>query len=359
MSITVAIIGTGLIGGSLGLAWHELPQVSTIIGIDNDEESLHKALQMGAIDEMTSLENGVERADVVFLCTPLQTFPGIIAQVAQHVRPGTLVTDVGSTKQKVMEWLGCLPDGVHFIGGHPMAGSEIQGIQGADRYLLENAVYILTPGPTVPPETLELLIELLAATGAKIKIMEPAQHDKMVASVSHLPHLAAVSLVNLTEGQPDLLMLAAGGFRDTTRVASSSPGLWKDILITNRSAVVQGLDKFMAQLARLRAALEKGDQEMLMEDLTQAQTIRAQIPHGQKGLMPTMCDVICIVPDRPGIIGELGRILGNHDINIADIEILRVREGDGGTIRLGVSDLPDGQRAVQALQDASIKAWIR
>ena len=104
--------------GTLGSAWHELPQVSTIIGIDNDEESLHKALQMGAIDEMTSLENGVERADVVFLCTPLQTFPGIIAQVAQHVRPGTLVTDVGSTKQKVMEWLGCLPDGVHF-GGHP------------------------------------------------------------------------------------------------------------------------------------------------------------------------------------------------------------------------------------------------
>jgi prephenate dehydrogenase len=359
MSITVAIIGTGLIGGSLGLAWHELPQVSTIIGIDNDEESLHKALQMGAIDEIASMENGIKRADVVFLCTPLQTFPSIITQVARHIRPGALVTDVGSTKQKVMEWLGCLPEGVHFIGGHPMAGSEIQGIQGADRYLFENAVYILTPGPTVPPDPLEQLMDLLAPTGAKIKIMEPDEHDKMVASVSHLPHLAAISLVNFTEGQPDLLMLAAGGFRDTTRVASSSPSLWKDILITNRSAIVKGLDKYIVQLAKLRTALEENDQEMLMEDLTKAQAIRAQIPHGQKGLMPTMCDVICIVPDRPGIVGELGRILGNHNINIADIEILRVREGDGGTIRLGVSDLPDGQRAVRALQDASIKAWIR
>lgn len=156
-----------------------------------------------------------------------------------------------------------------------------------------------------------------------------------------------------------MLMLAAGGFRDTTRIASSSPSLWKGILTTNRSAVVEGLNKLIDHLSQLRSALEDNDQDKLLADLARAQAIRSQIPHGQKGLLPAMCDVICIVPDHPGIIGDLGRILGNHNINIVDIEILRVREGDGGTIRLGVSSLEDGLRAVKALQDESIKVWLR
>lgn len=358
MSITVAIIGTGLIGGSLGLALHESPEVQSIIGIDNDYEALQRALQIGAIDAISSLE-GVREAQVVFLCTPLETYPSLIAAAADYIRPGTIVTDVGSTKQKVMEWMGDMPEGVHIIGGHPMAGSEIQGIQGADRYLFENAVYVLTPGPKTAPEVTRQLTDLLSVTGAKIKIMEASLHDQMVASISHIPHLAAVSLVNLTEGHPDTLMLAAGGFRDTTRVASSSPSLWKGILTTNRSAVVEGLDRLIDHLAQLRSALENDDQDKLLADLTRAQRIRSQIPHGQKGLLPAMCDVICIVPDQPGIIGNLGRILGYHNINIVDIEILRVREGDGGTIRLGVASLEDGLRAVKALQDESIKVWLR
>lgn len=358
MGINIAVIGTGLIGGSLGLALHESPQVSRIIGIDNDQEALQKALQIGAIDEISSLE-GVGKAEVVFLCTPLETFPSLIAGMAEHIRPGTIVTDVGSTKQKVMEWMADLPEGVHVIGGHPMAGSEIHGIQGADRYLFENAVYVLTPGPETAPEITRQLTELLSVTGAKIKIMEATEHDQMVAAISHIPHLAAVSLVNLTEGHPELLMLAAGGFRDTTRVASSSPSLWKGILTTNRSAVVAGLDKMIHHLTQLRSALENNDQDKLLAELTRAQVIRSQIPHGQKGMLPAMCDVICIVPDQPGVIGNLGRILGHHNINIVDIEILRVREGDGGTIRLGVPSLEDGMRAVKALQDESIKVWLR
>lgn len=358
MGINVAIIGTGLIGGSLGLTLHESPEVQSIIGIDNDYEALQKALQIGAIDKISSLE-GVEKAEVVFLCTPLETFPQLIAGIAEHIRPGTIVTDVGSTKQKVMEWMAGLPDGVHVIGGHPMAGSEIHGIQGADRYLFENAVYVLTPGPKTAPEITRQLIELLSVTGAKIKIMEALVHDQMVAAVSHIPHLAAVSLVNLTGGHPDLLMLAAGGFRDTTRVASSNPSLWKGILTTNRSAVLEGLDKLIDNLTQLRSALENNHQDELLAELTRAQMIRSQIPHGQKGLLPAMCDVICVVPDQPGVIGNLGRILGNHNINIVDIEILRVREGDGGTIRLGVSSLEDGLRAVKVLQEESIKVWLR
>jgi prephenate dehydrogenase len=359
MSIKIAIVGTGLIGGSLGLALHGAPGVERIIGIDNDNESLQRALEIGAIDQIATLEEGIVQADIVFLCSPLEAFPFLIEKMAQYIRIGTIVTDVGSTKLMVMEWMENLPEGVHIIGGHPMAGSEIKGIQGADGYLFENAVYVLTPKPTVPQEAVQQLTELLAVTGAKIKIMDAHMHDEMVALVSHIPHLAAVSLVNLTEGRPDLLMMAAGGFRDTTRVASSNPSLWKGILVTNRAAIIEGLDQYIASLTRLSWALKKNDHGVLLEELTRAQAIREEIPHGQKGLMPAMCDVICIVADRPGVIGELGRILGDHNINIADIEILRVREGDGGTIRLGVADLQEGQKAVQALQAASIKAWIR
>lgn len=360
MGITITVIGTGLIGGSLGLALHDSPQVSRILGADADKYSLQTALEIGAIDQAVALAEGIEQADILFLCTPLGVFPDLIETVARHIRPGTIVTDVGSTKQKVMGWMKeWLPAGVHAIGGHPMAGSEIHGIQGADRYLFENAVYILTPGLDTSEEAVNQLIDLLTATGARVQKMNADVHDHMVASVSHIPHLAAVSLVNLTEGDPRQLMLAAGGFRDTTRVASSNPMLWQDILTTNREAVVEGLDQLIQHLTRMRDSLAGSYHDILLKELLQAQTIRSQIPHGQKGLMPSMCDVICIVPDRPGVIGELGRILGNHHINIADIEILRVREGDGGTIRLGVPTLQDGQKAVEALQSESIKAWVR
>lgn len=259
----------------------------------------------------------------------------------------------------VMEWLSILPDEVWPVGGHPMAGSEINGINGADRYLFENAVYILTPPVHTPEQVMQTLCEVLTVTGARIKIMDAVTHDSLVASVSHIPHLAAVSLVNLTGAEPEKLVLAAGGFRDTTRVASSSPEVWRGILSTNRTAVIAGLEQFIDGLEQLRDALQENQTDILLEHLQKARDIRKQIPHGQKGLMPSICDVICIVPDRPGVIGELGRILGRHDINIADIEILRVREGDGGTIRLGVPTLEDGQQAVKALQSEGIKAWVR
>lgn len=240
-----------------------------------------------------------------------------------------------------------------------MAGSEINGINGADRYLFENAVYILTPPVQTPEQVLQTLSEVLTVTGARIKIMDAATHDRLVAAVSHIPHLAAVSLVNLTEAAPEKLILAAGGFRDTTRVASSSPEVWQGILGTNRTAVIAGLEQLIDGLEQLRDALQENQTDTLLEHLQRARDIRNQIPHGQKGLMPSICDVICIVPDRPGVIGELGRILGRHNINIADIEILRVREGDGGTIRLGVPSLEDGQQSVKALKSEGIKAWVR
>ena len=359
MLVNVFIIGIGMIGGSLGLSLKESPIVNQVMGYDTDKTSLEKAQQIGALDCSVPFEEGARQADVVFLCTPPGTYPELITRMRPFLKPGCIVTDTGSTKQYIMSILGQLPDDIHVIGGHPMAGSEIKGINGADRYLFENAVYILTPREKTPDYAREFLIELLVATGARVKIMEPARHDELVAVISHIPHLAAVALVNSTGGEKDALIMAAGGFRDTTRIASSDPLLWEDILFTNRNMVMNKLDGLIEQLQDLKLALAREDHEHINTSLCRARSVRESIPRVHRGLLPGFCDIVCIVPDRPGIIAHIGAILGEKNINIIDIEILRVREGDGGTIRLGVLSEAAADEAVKALQSRGIKAWVR
>lgn len=359
MKTDVTIIGLGLIGASLGLAFKNAHLNGTIIGVDNEEQVVEKAVAIGAIDRGDSLESAVAAADVIIICTPLGTFPAILKRIKPVLKPGSIVTDAGSTKAEVMQLFEQLPSGVWAIGGHPMAGAELKGIRGADSYLFENAVYVLTPREGTPDHVIEHLSQLLTLTGARIQTLEAGVHDRLVAAVSHVPHLAAVALVNSTEGNSDSLRLAAGGFRDTTRIASSNPDLWIDILQSNRQSIIAGLETLTKLLTDLTRQLASGEDKKLLEGLYRARDIREMIPQVKKGLLPGFVDVICIVPDRPGIIGELGRILGEDHINIVDIEILRVREGDGGTIRLGVPNPADGTRAVDALQNYGIKAWLR
>jgi prephenate dehydrogenase len=359
MPSNVFIIGLGLIGGSLGLALRGTHLVSQVAGFDSDPETVHKALQIGAIDVSKPLSQGAAEAEVIIICTPLKTYPDIIEEIKPYVKPGCIISDVGSTKQTVMQSFQALPPYVWIIGGHPMAGAEVKGIIGADRYLFENAVYVLTPDTNVPGQQVEFLGSLLASTGARIRIMEASRHDRLVATVSHVPHLSAVALVNLTAGREDDLMMAAGGFRDTTRIASSTPELWEDILLSNRNMLLDKLGGLINELTEMKAALQDGDHATLHKKLAQAKEIRDLIPRVRRGLMPGFSDIVCIVPDQPGIIGKLGLILDQHKINIVDIEILRAREGDGGTIRLGVPSPHDAEQAVKALLAEGIRAWVK
>lgn len=359
LSIDVQLVGLGLIGGSLGLALRDSPLVGRIMVTDRTEECLEKAVEIGAGDEIVSLREGASRAGLIFLCSPPGSFASIVAEIGPVLRPGTIVTDVGSTKLAVMEVLSDLPAGVWKIGGHPMAGAETRGIGGADRYLFENAMYILCPAEGTAKEVVGLLATILASTGARIQVMAAAVHDRLVAAISHLPHLAAASLVNLAGRDPAQLMLAAGGFRDTTRIASSNPELWEDILFSNRGPLLGMLESYLQELNHLKKALETEDRRAVNQILSSAKGIRDSIPGRQRGLVPGFADLVCIVPDQPGIIGRLGAILGAEGINIVDIEILRVREGDGGTIRLGVPTLVDAERAVTILQSHAIKAWVK
>lgn len=358
MKINILIIGTGLIGGSLGLALKGSPIVNYVYGYDVNKESLKIAQEIGAIDEEVDLITGASKSEIIFLCSPLSHFQEIISTITPVLKPGTIITDVGSTKQEVMKIFANLPENIWGIGGHPMAGSELKGINGADRYLFENAVYVITPGQA-PKEQVDKLIEIIKTTGARIKILDELTHDEIVATVSHVPHLAAVALVNLTEGNKENLIMAAGGFRDTTRIASSNPELWEDILFSNNEQVLSQLNELIFILEDIKGKITQKDSQGLLEILKTAKNIRDEIPHIRKGLIPSYDDIVCIVPDEPGIIGKLGFILGQEQINIVDIEILRVREGDGGTIRIGVPTLEEANLAVKLLSNYGIKAWVR
>lgn len=355
----ILIIGLGLIGGSLGLALQGSALVKRISGYDVQQEAVARAISMGAIDESPALSSAVYRADIIFLCTSLAAYPEIIDGIRPYIKAGTIITDVGSTKKKVMALFAELPEDIYGIGGHPMAGAEIAGIKGADRYLFENAVYVLTSFAHTPPAQVDKLSRLVAETGAKVQIMDADLHDKVVAQVSHLPHLAAVALLNITGADRQAMMMAAGGFRDTTRVASGNSALWQDIILSNQKYIVAELDCFIAELEKIKTALEEGKRGLLGTKLEEARSIRERIPHLQRTYVGGCADIICMVPDQPGIIGYLGNILGSEQVNVVDLEILRVREGDGGTIRISVPDYEAARRAVTALQKEQIKAWIK
>jgi prephenate dehydrogenase len=365
----IAILGTGLIGGSLGLAWRERRPDCTILGHDRPEV-LDAAAARGAIDEKAADPvTAVEGADLVVLATPLATILSLLDTVADHLPEGAFVTDVGSVKQPVLDQArDVLPDDVHFLGGHPMAGAEQAGIDHADPLLFENAVYALCPagdreaddldGPLAP------IVDLVEATGARPLSLAPGQHDRLVAAVSHLPQLLAVALVNTVadaddaDALPNLaLRLAGGGFRDMTRIAASPFDMWRDILVGNEGAIHDAIGQFRRTLRGLRNRLIENDLDALEDAFAGAQQARNAVPGDTKGFLHALADVYVRAPDEPGVIHDLTGHLVEADLNVKDIELQKIREGTGGTFRLAFSDGADADAAVEALRAADYEAW--
>lgn len=356
----VTIIGLGVIGGSLGMALLQGGTAAEIVGVDTDPDTLQVALETqtvhrGTIDPI----EGVRDADLVVIATPIGQIPAVIDRIRAHLRPGTVITDVGSSKEEVVRIVeAALPPGVLYVGGHPMAGSEQTGIRGADRYLFENAFYVLTPTAQTHPEALGLVREMVTAVRAKIIELSPREHDRLVAAVSHLPHLLAVALVNTVAGiartSNEVFALAAGGFRDTTRVAGGDPVMWRDICLANREMILWAIKDFRRSLDDLENLINNMSGPGLMTEFERARDVRVNIPARMKGFLPGIFELVVTVPDRPGMIARIANILGQRGINIIDIEILRVREGDGGTIRLGFQGETEAVAALAALRDHGI-----
>ncbi len=266
----VTVIGLGLIGGSLAQALRESGAVRTVSGVDSDRDSVEYALEKGIIDE-GSLDVGeaVSGAEVIVAATYVGTIADTIRSAVPYARDGALITDVGSVKAGIVREIeGFIPERLGFVGGHPIAGTENSGVRNADPGLFRGKRCILTPAEKTRPDLKEKAGALWRLTGSEVYEMDPDSHDRVFGLVSHLPHAAAYALVDaiLSSEDPDTLLdFAGGGLRDYTRVASSSPEMWVDIMTANRDNVLAALRQLTASLSKIESALENGDREALLK----------------------------------------------------------------------------------------------
>lgn len=265
----IVIIGLGLIGGSLGLAFKQKGNTRIIVtGIDQDQHTLKKAVERGAVDHSTNdLAEGVDNADIIFLCTPVLQIIPIVEKIVPYLKPGVILSDVGSTKGFLAEKLSAiLPAGIHYVSGHPMTGREQSGIMAAEIDLFKDKWYILVPEASTCPQAVDEVCQVLAWTGAKLTTMDIADHDQCAAIISHVPHVAAAALVNLLALYPNLedeLKLVGGGFRDTTRIASSNADMWADICLTNAQPITDSLMHLKTLLDEVIHAVNQGDRQAI------------------------------------------------------------------------------------------------
>lgn len=273
---TLCIVGTGLIGGSVALAARQRGLVARVVGVDR-EAVRDRARQLGILDEgFADLADAVRGAEVVVFCTPVDRVAELVRTAALHCAPGTLLTDVGSTKLAIVrDTAGHLPNGVTFVGGHPLAGSEKRGPEHADANLFHNRLVLVTPTPDTPPEAIERVRALWQALGARVRILPAEEHDRALAVTSHLPQLVASALAGVLP--PELYELTATGFRDTTRLAGSDPTMWVGIFRHNRQAVLDGLARFEEQLNRFRTAIESGDAAAIEALMLQGRKVRTAL----------------------------------------------------------------------------------
>jgi cyclohexadieny/prephenate dehydrogenase len=290
----IALIGFGLIGGSIARAAKEQGLVGEIITTARSAKTRARVMELGIVDRVVETNTeAADGADLVILCIPVGTCGAVAAEIAGHLKPGAIVSDVGSVKGAVVRDIAPhLPAGVHFVPAHPVAGTEHSGPDSGFAELFINRWCILTPPEGTDENATERLRAFWAAIGAKVEIMTPEHHDMVLAITSHLPHLIAYTIVGTAdelEGvtQSEVLKFSAGGFRDFTRIAASDPIMWRDVFLTNKDAVLEMLGTFNEDLAKLTRAIRRGDGEALFEHFTRTRAIRRGIVEiGQDSAAP-------------------------------------------------------------------------
>jgi prephenate dehydrogenase len=270
--VKVAIIGIGLIGGSIGLAIKDRFKEDVYVwGLDSKAETLDIAVKRGAVDTAThDYETAVKDADVVFLSTPVLQIVPMIEKILPFLKPGAILTDTGSTKQYIWEKLRkILPGNIYYVAGHPMAGKEHSGIAAADKNLFRHKCYVIVEDTGAPQEAIAAVCKLVEATGANITTMDIAQHDRCASVISHVPHVAAAALVTLlNNSQNDIeanLKLAGGGFKDTTRIASSNADMWADICISNPEAIIHNLEELKQIIDNVIVDIGNGNRQNIYD----------------------------------------------------------------------------------------------
>lgn len=281
--MNVAIIGLGLIGGSIGLALKNASAGINVIGIPRREITIQEAIGRKAIDwGTTDAGKGIKDADIVFICTPVNLIIPKVKEVAPFLKRGAIVTDVGSSKSEIVSQAEKLmPKGTYFVGGHPMAGKEQVKLQAAELDLLKDRVYVLTETSKTSKKALEKMEEIVKLIGSKVVKMDPKLHDLVVAGISHMPLAVATALINTIadseKGKDEMKTCAASGFQDTTRIASGDPVLGIDMFTTNKKAVLKQLSAFKKSLSKMEKLIKEGDVPKIEAELKKAKDFRDTI----------------------------------------------------------------------------------
>ncbi len=351
----VGLIGLGLIGGSIAKAIRQFEPEDMIVAFDMNKEALASATQESVIDvACTSLDDNFSRCDYIFLCTPVSSNSAYLKELVSYVHPDLILTDVGSVKAPIHEEVKALGLEAYFIGGHPMTGSEKSGYDNAKAMLLENAYYILTPSAKVSQDKVDRYQSFVETLKAIPVLMDDQEHDYVTGTISHLPHLIAANLVNLVKDSDTkeqyMKNLAAGGFKDLTRIASSSPDMWQHICMNNRENLSEILDQFIDALKQTKGLVDSGDAQGLYELFETSRDYRDSIPEDYIGPIKKDYALYCDIIDEAGGIAAIATILASNNLNIKNIGIVHNREFEEGVLRIEFYDEPSSKKAAELLK---------
>ncbi len=364
----IGFIGFGLIGGSIARALKKINSDFNIFAYDyhRDKPStdLQAALMDGVLNSVTtSLEEHFPDCDLLYLCAPVLTNINYLKQLKDILKPTCIITDVGSVKGNIHKAIEELGMSDQFIGGHPMTGSEKTGYLNSYALLMENAYYILTPTKGAPNKMLDLLHDLVKKMGSIPIILDPYQHDKITAAISHVPHIIAAQLVNLVREADDesekMRALAAGGFKDITRIASSSPIMWQNISLTNSEDIRQLLNRYISSLQETSDALLHMDGDYLYHMFDTAGEYRSTIPNKSIGLMKKMFEIYVDIMDEAGAIATIATLLASNQISIKNIGIIHNREFEEGVLRIEFYDEQAQTKATVLLSKYNYRIYER
>jgi prephenate dehydrogenase len=362
---SVLVIGLGLIGGSIAAAARRIDPAPLLYGVDVDPETLAVAIDRGLVDAAAQPDIAQsdgwlsdDEIDLIVLATPVSQTVEWLERLAVSGYRG-VVTDVASTKSRVVAAAADRAGGFTFIGGHPMAGSERSGIEAAHADLFDGAYYILTPGAATDTNAFRRLHSFVSSLGARVVSVDVSAHDEAVAIISHVPHVAAAALVELAsaraaEGGEDLLRLAAGGFKDMTRIAAGSAELWTGICLDNADAVATGLQRLCRVIGEFEELIESRDVDGIRTWLSRAADVRRALPAQWVPATSRLSELSLPVNDRPGVISTVTTAVGRSGCNIEDIEIDHQSE-DSAMLRLVLTDEGDIEGLLRELHRAGFE----
>ena len=335
---TIGFVGLGLIGGSIAKAILNVYPNTRILATASRESTIEAAFEERLIDNNGLLKiHQFGQCDIIFLCSPVKINCDYLRQLKEVVKPDCIITDVGSVKGDITAVARELGMTNQFIGGHPMTGSELTGLEHSNSLLLENAYYILTADSNMNHETYDEFAKYIGSLGAIPIKLTPEEHDDATAAVSHLPHVIAASLVNLVQDTDDersiCKTIAAGGFKDITRIASGSPTMWQHIFLSNRDALIKRLDIYKDELESFRTAILKSDGDELLKLWTKAKDYRDSITIPDNALL-RFYELYCDIDDKPGTLVGVLQLLADAEISVKNIDIIHNREFEPGVLRI-------------------------